>query len=82
MEPDRRVGPDTQSYETASMPKNKAEPNKNKTKARANLFIFLTGALCLSAGRGVLRLTRLSRHDRSPPYPGGIDPRLAVYARS
>ena len=31
---------------------------------------FLTGALCLSAGRGVLRLTRLPRHDRSP-VPGG-----------
>ena len=27
-------------------------------------FVFLTGALCLSAGRGVLRLTRLPRHDR------------------
>ena len=34
-----------------------------------NLF-FLTGALCLSAGRGVLRLTRLPRHDRGP-VPGG-----------
>ena len=31
---------------------------------------FLTGALCLSAGRGVLRLTRLPRHDRGP-VPGG-----------
>ena len=30
---------------------------------------FLTGALCLSAGRGVLRLTRLPRHDRGP-VPG------------
>ena len=28
---------------------------------------FLTGALCLSAGRGVLRLTRLPRHDRGRP---------------
>ena len=34
-----------------------------------NIF-FLTGALCLSAGRGVLRLTRLPRHDRGP-VPGG-----------
>ena len=33
-------------------------------------LIFLTGALCLSAGRGVLRLTRLPRHDRGP-VPGG-----------
>ena len=31
---------------------------------------FLTGALCLSAGRGVLRLTRLPRHDGGP-VPGG-----------
>ena len=29
-------------------------------------LFFLTGALCLSAGRGVLRLTRLPRHDRGP----------------
>ena len=36
---------------------------------RATCF-FLTGALCLSAGRGVLRLTRLPRHDRGP-VPGG-----------
>jgi len=42
---------------------------------------FWTGALCLSAGRGVLRLARLPRHDRNP-VPGEIDPRLAVYARS
>ena len=45
------------------------------------LQFFLTGTLCLSAGRGVLRLSRLPRHDRGP-VPGGIDPRLAVYARS
>ena len=31
---------------------------------------FLTGDLCLSAGRSVLRLTRLPRHDRGP-VPGG-----------
>ena len=33
-------------------------------------LLFLTCALCLSAGRGVLRLTRLPRHDRGP-VPGG-----------
>ena len=33
-------------------------------------FFFLTGALYLSAGRGVLRLTRLPCHDRGP-VPGG-----------
>ena len=32
-------------------------------------------------GLRYLRLTRLPRHDRSP-VPGGIDPRVAVYARS
>ena len=46
-----------------------------KHKITVNCTFFLTGALCLSAGRGVLRLTRLPRHDRGP-VPGGIDPRL------
>ena len=32
----------------------------------AGLSFFLTDALCLSAGRGVLRLTRLPRHARKP----------------
>ena len=40
-------------------------------KKRKQLLIFpyvffLTSALCLSAGRGVLRLTRLPRQDRGP----------------
>ena len=44
-------------------------------------FFFLTGALCLSAGRGTSDL--LVYHVTiAAPYPGGIDPRLAVYARS
>ena len=34
------------------------------------MLFFLTGALCLSAGRGVLRLTRPPRHDCGP-VPGG-----------
>ena len=37
---------------------------------KREISVFLTGALCLSAGRGVLRLTRLPRHDRGP-VPGG-----------
>ena len=44
-------------------------------------MLFLARARCLSAGLRYLRLTRLQRHDRGP-VPGGIDPRLAVYARS
>jgi hypothetical protein len=44
-------------------------------------IFFLSGALCLSAGRGALTL--LVYHVRiAAPYLGGIDPRLAVYARS
>ena len=35
--------------------------NKNQQE---KTIIFWTGALCLSACRGVLRLTRLPRHDR------------------
>ena len=45
------------------------------------LAFFLARARCLSAGLRYLRLTRLPRHDRGP-YSRGIDPRLAVYARS
>ena len=41
-----------------------------KHKITVNCTVFLTGALCLSAGRGVLRLTRLPCHDRGP-VPGG-----------
>ena len=44
-------------------------------------LFFLTGALCLSAGRGTWDL--LVYHVTiAAPYPGGIDTRLAVYARS
>ena len=46
-------------------------------KKAQDAFFFVTGALCLSASRGVLRLTRLPHHDRGP-YPEGIDPRLTV----
>ena len=42
---------------------------------------FFARARCLSAGLRYLRLTRLPRDDRGP-VPGGIDPRLAVHARS
>ena len=42
---------------------------------------FCARARFLSAGLRYLRLTRLPRHDAAP-YPGGIDPRLAVHARS
>ena len=42
---------------------------------------FFARARCLSAGPRYLRLTRLPRHERGP-VPGGIDPRLGVYARS
>ena len=48
--------------------KNKHEP-QNKKRQGDQLF-FLTGGLCLSAGRGTLKLTRLPRHDRGP-VPGG-----------
>ena len=34
------------------------------------LLVFWTGALCLSAGRGVLRLTRLPHDDRGPVSGG------------
>ena len=37
---------------------------------RQGIDFFLTGALCLSAGRGLLRLTRLPRHDRGPVRGG------------
>ena len=55
-------------------------PDPLRNAMQFNTF-FLTGALCLSAGRGVLRLTRLPRHDRGP-VPGGNRSGLAVYARS
>ena len=35
-----------------------------------DISFFLTGALCLSAGRGTLKFTRPPRHDRGP-IPGG-----------
>ena len=44
--------------------------NVQGAKAMAVYSFFLAGALCLSAGRGVLRLTRLPRHDRGLE-PGG-----------
>ena len=46
-------------------PKKKAFSRSHFWDRQAVPF-FLTGALCLSAGRGVLRLTRLPRHDRGP----------------
>ena len=52
-----------------------------KAAQHAPHLFFLARARCLSAGLRYLRLTRLPRHDRGP-VPGGIDPRLAVYARS
>ena len=44
-------------------------------------FFFLTGALCLSAGRGTWDLF-VYHVTIAAPYLGGIDPRLTVYARS
>ena len=43
--------------------------------------LFFARARCLSAGLRYLRLTRLPV-TIAAPYPGRIDPRLAVYARS
>ena len=56
---------------------------KNGHASTSQIPFFLTGALCLSAGHGLE--TYSSTTSRSRPRtrgPGGIDPRLAVYARS
>ena len=55
--------------EAGHLRENPQTPQQQET-SEAITYFFLTGALCLSAGRGVLRLTRLPRHDRGP-LPGG-----------
>ena len=62
--------------------KNAAIPTQPRGRLINNVqYIFLWPAPCAFRRVTTLRLTRLPRHDRGP-VPGGIDPRLAVYARS
>ena len=76
----RRLETTAKQNKEGARPKQKNIHTKS-TRFAIDTFFFLVRARCLSAGLRYLRLTRLPRHDRGP-VPGGIDPRLAVYARS
>ena len=53
---------------------------RNPTTTAKSKAFFVAGALCLSADHHFETLVYYVTI--AAPYPGGIDPRLAVYARS